>query len=316
VSWTSSAAFYEQMHRLLAAGMTAAQAVASAAPGCGRPYSDWADDLRRACDGGTALSQALAAAGEHPLAVALIRAGEGNGKVPMMCSRLTAWFDHLRRVRGMVIARSLYPVLLIHLALVVPAIPAVVAGDPAWWLLAGPAGLWLALATLAATWFGLRRLGLTEQIWDLAPLRALVLPLVAGNTCLVMQGTTAAGMFHDQGLDLAADACGVESWRQRLRASGQRLRRGDDNRLADALAGIGFTRPVVQLLATGEDSGSLEEALGRCATLERERFETRLLWTARVVMGAVYALAMLLVALVVIRFWMGYLSAIEQATAW
>ncbi len=78
--------------------------------------------------------------------------------------------------------------------------------------------------------------------------------------------------------------------------------------LSAALGGCAFPGEVVQLVANGEHSGTLEATLGRCTTLQQERFRTRSEWTARIATGTIYGLSMLAGALVVIGFYAGYLG--------
>jgi type II secretory pathway component PulF len=317
MSWSSTAAFYDQLRSLLNAGMPIGQALDLAAGAAGRPHRQLGPRWSAGCIQGRSLSDQLAAAvdsgEETALVAALVRAGEASGKLPEMCGEIAAYYRHAIALRSLVIGRLAYPTLLIHVALVAAAVPAVFMYHyPALLLLAGPACLWLAvggcaLALRLASRDALARLALA---W---PLHGLTQPLVAGTGCLVLRAALGAGMLVPAALELAAGACPNRVVTVRLADAARGVATGAIPSLTAALGGCGFPAEVVQLVANGEHSGTLEATLARCTILQQERFRTRSEWTARIATGTVYGLTMLVGALVVIGFYAGYIGMIRQA---
>jgi len=167
----------------------------------------------------------------------------------------------------------------------------------------GGAALGLRLASRQA----LARLALA---W---PLHGLTMPLIAGTSCLVLRAALGAGMLVPAALELAAGACPNRVAAAGLADAAQGVATGAIPTLTAALGACAFPAEVVQLVANGEHSGTLEATLARCTTLQQERFRTRSEWTARIATGTVYGLSMLVGAAVVIGFYASYLGMIKQA---
>ena len=254
MSWSSAATFYDQLRALVAAGMPLPRALELAGDAAGGTHRAWAKQWATGCSGGLALAPQLTAAGEAPLATALVAAGEASGRLGELCGEVAGFFRHLVTTRNLIIARLIYPVCLAHVALTAMAIPAVVAGHSPWLLLAGPAALWavgggLALAARLASRDLLARLALQPGA------AGLTWPLVATNTCTVLHAAVAAGMLHHAALELAAPACGNRVIAARLRTAASGLVTGSVPTMAAALGGAGYSATVVQLVANGGQAG-------------------------------------------------------------
>jgi type II secretory pathway component PulF len=315
MTWAGAAAFYDQLRGILVAGLPLRQALELAGNAASGRHRSLAPGWAAGCAAGATLAEQLERHGEPVLATALVRAGEASGRLPEMCGEIAGYYHHAVALRRLMISRLVYPVLLIHVALVAAAVPAVVvAGYSPLLLLVGPAVLWVLIAT--AVVIG-SRLGpaATARLALLPGLRGLTLPLVAGNACLVLRAALAAGMLMPAALDLAAGACGNRVIATRLRAAAAILVASGQGNLTSALGQAGFPAVVVQLVANGEVAGRLEETLARCAELEREAFRLRSEWTARVVAGTIYGLAMLLAAATVLFLASGYVSLLDSAAA-
>ena len=275
MSWYSTAAFYDQLRTLLSAGMPIGQALALAAGSAGQPHRLLGQRWSAGCQQGLALADQLAAAQEPPLVVALVRAGEASGSLPELCGEIAGYYRHAIAIRTQSLGRLAYPALLLHVSLVVVAIPSVfMRNGSALLLLAGPACLWLVLAAVALT----ARLTSRQTLARMAllpGLRSLTMPLVAGNTCMVLRAAFGAGMLVPAALDLAAGACANRVLAARLRNAASGVNTGRLPSLTTALAECSFPDEVVQLVANGEHAGTLEATLGRCATLQQERFRFR-----------------------------------------
>jgi type II secretory pathway component PulF len=312
MSWSSTAAFYGQLKTLLKAGLPIGQALSHAANASGQPHRTLGQQWSAGCQQGRTLSEQLVASAEPPLAIALVKAGETSGTLPELCGEIAGYFNHILALRTMVISRLIYPAMLLHVALLAMAIPWVfMKGGSPLLLLAGPAVLWTSIGVLALVARFISREFLARVA--LAPgIRGLTWPLVAGNTCLVLRAACSAGMLVPASLDLAADACSHRIVARSLRHAASQVATGRLPTLTAALSQCSFPLEVLQLVGNAEISGTLEDTLGRCTTLEQERFRTRTEWTARIITGTIYGLSMLFAGLVVISFYAGYLNQVNE----
>lgn len=308
------ATFYAQLGSVVRAGLPLREAVRLAGEAAGGPWRAQAATWSAACAGGQPLAAQLEAAGVERLASALVRAGEVSGRLPELCAELAAYYEHRRALRNLIIARLVYPTLLLHVALAAMGVPGLIRTWSPLPLLYGPAALWLLIAMLVMIHLLLRRSGGLARLALHWPLRPLAVPLVAGNTCLVLHAAQAAGMLHPDGLELAAGACGNHLMETRLRAAAVDLRSGRLPDLPTALRACGLPDLVLRLVETGEASGTTEQELMRAARLQREAFQERTLWAARIATGTLYAITMVIAAVVVISLYAGYLNHVIAMT--
>lgn len=318
MDWDGAATFHDSLASLLRAGMTQAQAIATAGLAARGEHRARAPGWSAACASGLPLSEAMRQDGMPAVEVALVSAGERGGRLPDLCQLLAGHFRHFSTLRRQLLGRLAYPVFLIHLALMVLAVPYVVprllSGEPVSliWFIAGPLTLW---AVAFLVWLLVRRLG------PLGRARVLALPGLAAcneawtvvNTCAVLRAACGAGMLVPQALELAAEACGDHPIAARLRRQAkQALTAGTP--LSTALGQAGLPGEVIARLGVAETAGTVEEALERLTLEWREHFERRLAWLSKTISGAVYGLAMLVVAATVIALFMRfYLDPLHDA---
>lgn len=312
MSRASAATFHEQLRTLLDAGMPIARSVELAGEAAGGVHRERAKAWATGCSAGLPLAQQMRASRESELDVALMEAGELSGRVGEMCLEIAAQHRHVIALRSMAIGRLVYPLFLIHAALIVAALPSVIMrGGSPWLLLAGPLGLWtlISLACLIVTLLG-------REGWShlalLPGARFLSWPWISANACLTLRAGLTAGMLAPRALELAAEACGNRVVARRLTTSATAVMQGRLPDVTSALRNAGLPTEVIRLTEVGERSGALDTELGRAAVLMRESFRLRSEWAARIACGTVYGLAMLLAALTVIMFYAGYLGMVTD----
>ena len=312
MSWARTATFHEQLAVTLNAGLPIAQAVQLAGDTAGGDLRPQARRWGDACAAGHGLAGQLAAAHQPGFDVALIKAGETSGRLPEMCRDLAAHYRHRIELRTLVIGRLVYPVVLIHVALLALGIVLTFSsGWSPWVILALPVLLWLS-ASGAWLAFGLLGPDRRAQLALSGPFAPLTLPLVAANTCTVLRASLSAGMLMPDALELTAGACGNRVLGGRLAEAGRDLRHNRLDSLSAALARTGLPAIMVDHVTSGERSGKLDETLGQAAMLMRESFRLRAEWTARITCGLIYAGAMLAAVAVVFFFWLGYFGMIND----
>lgn len=295
--WPAQARLWETLATNLDAGLPPDRALAFAAGPAGGATARIAAAAAAEVARGVPLSQALAAAGEDPLACAMVAAGERSGHLPPLLRRIGEGYRLRTRLRDMVISRMAYPVLLAHVAVVLLPLPSVVSGSlPGWTMALGPLILWtLAAAAVASAWYG-RRAGLLANAALRWPLSALCWPALAADLGAVLGAAIGAGMLAPDALELAATACANRRLAERLREQAAALRAGRTPDLATALSATGLDGDLLELMRTGEGTGRLEQACDQVRTIAADRFAWRLQWTARVATGLLYAMAMLIAA--------------------
>jgi type II secretory pathway component PulF len=315
MSWASSARFYHQLALVHRAGIPIAQSIEMAGAVARGRHAELAPEWSRGCAAGASFADQLAATAEPPLALALVRAGERAGKIPEMAGQLAEHYDHLIALRSLVISRLLYPLLMLHVALIAPMVPGVFLGTrPAWHVLIGPVALWLLIGSLAAADWILRGAGVMATLALRAPLSFLVMPLIVGNTARVVRAALSAGMLVPESLELAATASANRLMSNRLIEAASRVRGQTLPTLAAALAACGYPRQWVSLIESGGRAGKDEESLQQVAIVADEQFKSRTLWTARIFTGGVYALAMLIAVITIVLMYQAmYLGPINEA---
>lgn len=300
-SWHRQARLLDSLAGCLDAGLPPDRSLALAADAAGGAVGRRGRAAAAQVAAGRPLSAALAAAGEDARIAAVAAAGEAAGCLPPLLRQLAAAYVLRARLRDEAVSRAAYPVLLLHAALVVPALPGVVAGAlPAAALVAGPAALWLLAACLLVGAWQTRRSGLAARLALLPPLAAVCRPAIDADLCAVARAALGAGMLPPAALELTADAVPNRVVAARLRAAA-RLVGGE--RLPDvaaALAEAGVGGDLLGVIATGETSGRLDQALGQAATIAAERFALRVQWAARLANGAVYAVAVIVAVVVIL----------------
>lgn len=246
---------------------------------------------------GAPLSAALREAGEDQLLCAVLAAGETSGRLPPLARQLAAAFALRARLRDEVAGRLIYPTLLIHFALLLLPLPWVVGGSlPVWAMACGPVTLWVVVLT---AWLATRASHASGALGRLAlraPFSALCRPALVADLAAVLGAAVSAGLLVPEALELAAGACANRELAARLTAAAREVRASRTPDLSAALAACGLAGDELELIRTGEKSGKLEEGLAQARSVAAERFAFRLQWTARLVTGTVYAIAMLIAA--------------------
>lgn len=252
---------------------------------------------------GSSLSAALA---RHPklfgnLYTSMVRVGEEAGALPRVIDDLADLLESTDEIRGEVVAAIAYPLfvlgfgfvtVLVLLTVVLPKLFAMldemldvlplptlillrVSGffSQHWpWLLLGATGLgvlfrWQIRTPAGALW------------WDAVKLRVPVLgPLV--RTAALSRFARTLGILLKSGVSLLPALRIVEATVGNLVLAAQLARVGEETRGGDSLAaplrklGI-FSQSAVQMIAAGEESGKLDEMLGKVALIEERHLRNQ-----------------------------------------
>lgn len=226
----------------------------------------------------------------------LIAAGEQSGKLAESFSHLARYFGAvegaMRQSRGAII----YPLVLLHLAIVLPEIPAMIApqegDDSSPWvrLLLMIGGLWVLLFVVGWIWRWLTRRAVESVAFDrivtLVPFigKARRHWALARFTQVFHSGLLAALRMSDI-LELAGEASQSGRIHAAAKDAAEKVAAGDTLSLALAATG-GFPTDFIHTLATAEETGTVDEEMARRAVAETmlasEAINTASVWLPRI----------------------------------
>ncbi len=288
----------ENLSWLLDRGLPPDQALASALGEKAPPLS-----------GGEKIPSALRRAGLlSPGGEAFLEALERVGKLPQGLEALARYARETHRAARTALGKAAYPLLVLHLALVPLQIPlllsrgfgAALASFFLWW-----AALDLGLLVLA--WSAARAWSRgTLERWPL--LGTWFLLGEKGKTLFLLGELHGAGILWDEALDLAARSVSAPSLKQGLTSGSRALSQG----LAPAkvlIRALDLEESCAGLLLSGEKAGRLQESLADCGKALEEQFSRKAAFLAGAAGGGLYALAVVVTLLVLLRALLAIYSA-------
>lgn len=295
------ALLYEELASLVQAGIGLRSAVASLADRADSRRQPLIDVWRRQVEAGEPLHEGMAARPDvfTPPETTMMRVGERSGRLVEALRRLAARLEAAHAARLQVVGSVAYPVVVLHVALFLPTLPLVLMplGFTAYALLvlAGLLVIWGLPAALAALY-------VARQHEPAFSRRVCRLPVVGAvlHAGAVNRFAWTLGALHDAGeradvaLEEAAFAADAGWFRSRLEGAVGRVREGES--MTEAVRWLeAVPRDVGDMVATGEQSGSLAETMERVATLYEER-RVRAVRAAAATAGAVmFGIAVLVV---------------------
>ena len=310
MSWSATAAFYDQLRRYVQAGFSIGQALEQLSDEAQGPYKIWAGDWARACLGGEALAPQLP--DQYPLAKALIYAGEKSGHLPEACERISAFYQLCHEQKRSLIARSLYPVFLIHFATIVPVGAFSMAGFlPPWAAAVGPTLFWLTVIIIFVA-YKLLKDNATFHRWCLKfPIGVVNGPLQGTMLCHVWESCCQAGLQYPEALRQGAQVSGNKYIQAILEKGATEIEQSNGVQFADVVQRLPLHKSTRDLCESGERSGTLEDALRRAGGFEKERFESALKWATKIINGTIYGIAMLVAVIVILSAASGYVGFLD-----
>ncbi len=304
---TRRAALYRGLATLLDSGMTVGQALDRMAP--------LLPDGARPAGGHTPLTAALAPLHRGDAEVQAegiaIGAAEPVGELVRTLQQLADDLDATSAARRTALAATAYPLFVLHL--VAPAANTLqLIQQPARFIAVvatATAAIWM---TIAAALFGWRRLAGTPRgalLLARLPLLGPPLVLAARARWLRLVATLhGAGTKAIEGFALAERALGEAPPSEEYAAVTASVRRG--SALDEALRELtGLAPEELAPLLAGAAVGDFESAARRLAVATTDRWRAAAQRLARVIGGAVYACAFVIVLLTLVRFYLDYYGA-------
>jgi type II secretory pathway component PulF len=286
------------------------------------PLRAWLEAVRDGLAKHLTVSDAVAQqANAAPLEVSLLAAGERGGRLDTACEHLARYYELRQKSRNKAIRSLIYPLILLHLGLLLPDMPQFVLNGGSSsgilggmvlrlgiaWVLLGGVGFaaWIAMkaAATSSTMDGLLNsiplVGGVRKHWALA------------RFCQVFQTGLLAAFRMDETLHLAGDASQSAVLRDASKSAASSVEAGDP--LTASLKKTGaFPRTFLQSVATAEETGTLDLEMDRWAKAEAElaaQAQDRMAeWLPRIF----YVAVVLYVAYRIIGMFSSYYGQINQ----
>ncbi|MCX7824910.1 MAG: type II secretion system F family protein [Verrucomicrobiae bacterium] len=315
------AAYYRQLATLLASGVAMLRALETlerSAPG--RRLRAVSAALGERIRAGGDLSDGLAAhATVFPaLHRELIRVGERSGTVDRQLNHLAAHLEQLAAVRREIRGQLAYPLLTLHLAIIlVPLPPLLLAQGVGGYLRVVIGALAAFYAGAASVWFLARQLARSRPVSVAADRFVLALPaigkihrdLALTRFFAALRALLDAGVVILEALPRAGAACGSAALAKASRDAAPRLQRGES--LATVWANV-LPPTAASMIATGQESGKLDDMLAHLEQYfldeSRRRFRALANWLPKLI----YAAVVLWVGWMILQAGFGYLGILRQ----
>jgi type II secretory pathway component PulF len=334
------AAFYRQFATLIDAGLPIYQAlVALESNTQNAKLKEIARAGQRQVQAGGRFSDVMASYPWifPPMQVEMIRAAEQGGMLDEMLRDVAGYVEHELSMRRLIKAETLYPKLVMFMALMILGKPGIFDAMPAFSkLIIGSMGkleytfnnyladtvgfalLWLGPIFAAVVIFRLFLFNTpgVREAYDtvkttLPGLGGLIRMFVVAKFLRVYASLYRAGFGMTSILQIAGDACGNVLLRNAAQSAIPHVERG--GLVSDALARARFLPPMaVDMFRTGETTGGMDQLLSKMADHYEAEAKTKAHQMALIFSACVFLLVAFLVGIAVIRFYMGVGSSISS----
>ena len=322
VSSKALANFFASMRVLLSAGMNVSEAMLTLSQQTqNRTLQRAALEIAAEASLGRPMSNVLPRypAAFNQATLAAIEAGEESGLIEQVAGRLAKYFDRAFELEQTYRWHTFYPKMLLAALLLIPTAPTLVLEGFMPWL----AQVWARTVPLAAliviVWYGWRlmmriphfRQGVDGLKLTLPWLGSLARRLAIARWARALAMLSTAGVPLYRALVAAAAASGNSAIERNLAEEAQGVLEG--RMVSEVIAASRqVPRMALDLIATAERSGSIEEALEKVAEYYESETDVGGKQTAVAVGILFYLLIAAIIAGIAIRFWSGYAGGYGQ----
>ena len=311
ISLKERESFYLQLGTILDSGVPIRDGLNTLAARAAGRGGDTLRELAAAVEAGATLSHAM---GLHPEAFdpytrALVRTGELVGRLDENLREAALACRRTREARNRMLTGLLYPLVLLHAAIVIPNLVVLVTkGFPAYLWATIPAILILWGISIAM-WIGHSLLRDTTVLAGLRlkipVLRKIALARFARSLSALYEG----GLPLDEAVRMAGASTGNAILASDFRATAAKLSAGAS--LTPSLPPGSVLPPMLRdMIATGERTGRLGETLSKAAEFFEEEAETTIERICRILPVVAYLLIAGYIAVVILGFYWAYISQI------
>lgn len=316
------AQLFHELGKLLGAGLHLDRSIELLLEqGPGAAVRTWLTGVRSGLAARLSVADAVAQyTSSGSLETSLLAAGERGGRLETSFEHLARYYDLKQKARDKAFGALVYPLILLHLGLLVPDLKGLVLGEGVGSMIPDFVQrlliAWSAILVCAGVVVGALNLAAKSASMD----RLLnVIPLLGGvrrhwalaRFSQVFQTGLLAAFRISETLKLAGDASQSALIREASHAAAKKVETGQS--LSASLRGTSvFPRTFMQSVATSEETGTLDTEMGRWAIAEAElaaRAQDRAAeWLPRIF----YVIVLLYVASRVIGTFAGYYGELDR----
>lgn len=250
------------------------------------------------------------------LAIGMVTAGEAGGFLDRMCLRLSQYAERDYELQQTIKRETAYPKMLVFCSILIPSVvPLVLSGFNAWLhaavppllIVGGAFGCWKLMNFMmpVAAHTGSVRYWIDAIKLRLPVFGKTVRALSTTKFCRAMGALYAAGVGPHKAVIMAANACGNAVMAEKARRVAFDLENGMG--LTEALSSTGeFPGVALQMMRTGEESGSLDEQLDKVADFLEADAETAIKQSVKAMGILVFLGIAAYIGSIVIHMWSGY----------
>ena len=318
---TSPQVFYRQLATMLDAGLPIVRSLKTLSGQVRGPLRRIIDELHQRVEKGHGFAES---ADNYPqlfnsLERNLLHAGEKAGRLEFVLLRMADDREFWHRLRKQIISKLIYPTILLHVAVFIFSIIALVLMG------AGAAVQTLCIlipiyAVVAAVVLVIKygeRIRPLREFFDAFIYYIPVLGNVARKLALArfakaLQTMYEAGISLLEAMPMCAAACGNSVIERQLSIATDILHSGES--LTDALTATGaFDAITLSMIATGEESGSVDKMLDKIAEFAELEASTAIERMGTLFPFAIYMLIVLAILLTIVKVVAGYVNLLNNA---
>ena len=314
--------FYHQFATLINAGVSITPALRSLWESTGHiQFKNIIYGVRKNIEEGKPLAASMAA---YPnvfstLQLRIVEIGEKTGRLGESLARVGDNLDRNYKIQTKLMTGFLYPIFLIHAAIFIPAIPMLFFGDFGAFLktvfgkiilLYGFFFVILLIVKFSNRNFGLKRF--FQYTFGYMPvIGPLIKRLAIARFMWNLSALHSAGENMVRAVRLAAEGCGSVPITNAISNILPDIERGGS--LTSAFKKVRFfPSMVVEMLSAGEESGRIDDMLNKIAEYYEEESDAIVKRITIILPVLVYLAVALYIASIIIRFYTGYLSQIDN----
>jgi len=311
---------YRQLSTLLDSGMGILQALGIVSSHTRGRTKRTLLSIHRSIEAGSSFTEAVS--GEEgfftPFEITIIQAGEISGRLENNLRFLADYMEKVSSWRRKIMGGMIYPLIVLHAAIFIPPAPILilkgflpyvfVVSKSLFWIYGIGFGIFLAT----------RISGRIQVLLYLRDYLLLVIPVSGGilrslsiaRFTTSLAGSYRAGISIGPALKFAAEACGNEYMKEKIRKQIRIVEKG--GKVTEVLQKSKvFPETVLEMVHTGEEAGKMEEMLSKASSYCENKAEAAITILINTLPVILYLAVALYVGIKVISFYSGYLKILE-----
>jgi type II secretory pathway component PulF len=251
--------------------------------------------------------------------IGVIEAGENSGSLTESLASLAEYFEFMTGIKNKMLSGLTYPVILLHLAILIPAVPALFLQGIGAFLIKVFPPLFLIYLLFFSVIFFFRHSKNSTELTEKKDNLILKMPffgklfmkieVIRFLRAFVALYTAGAGIVR--GVEIAAETVGNTIIKNDIKTVLPLLRKG--SMLSEVFCGKRWFPVVVcDMLRTGEVSGTIEETLKRVSDYLKDEVNVTVEQILKVLPVVVYLLVALYIGYIVISFYARYIGMLTS----